>query len=69
MDIVLKSLRNGKYENEEIFDVLDLYFKQLQNQILQISTVSTTPSATNDTLPEEIKEWGNALSIFKKSLN
>lgn len=30
MDKVMKSIRNGKYENEEIFDMLELYFKQLQ---------------------------------------
>ena len=53
MDNVLKALRNGKYENEEVFDLLDIYFKQLQQIILDNSEQSTTPSNT-DTLPDEI---------------
>lgn len=38
MNEVLKAIKHGKYENEEIFEMLDLYFKQLQQQINDIST-------------------------------
>lgn len=37
MDSVVKALRNGSYENEEIFDILELYFKQLQQHIYDLS--------------------------------
>lgn len=53
MDVVIKSLRNGKYENEDVFDLLEIYFKQLQNIILDISTQSTGPLLS--TLPDEFK--------------
>lgn len=36
MDIVMKSIRNGKYENEDIFDQLEYYFKQLQQTFLTL---------------------------------
>lgn len=41
MDTVVKALRNGKYEQEEVFDMLEIYFKQLQTSILNLSTSST----------------------------
>lgn len=64
MDKVLKALRNGKYENEDIFDMLELYLKQLSQIIIDLSTapsistdtlqtvISTTPDEKS-TLPEE----------------
>lgn len=58
MNTVIKSLRNGKYENEEIFDLLEIYFKQLQQIILDISQKSTapeTPETVISTLPDEFK--------------
>lgn len=64
MDVVIKSLRNGKYENEDVFDLLEIYFKQLQQIILDISVTPTAPVQTA-TLPVDIKE---TLTIFKKSL-
>lgn len=39
--LIAKALRNGKYENDEVFDLLDIYLKQLQTSILNISTKST----------------------------
>lgn len=39
--VIAKALRNGKYENEEVFDLLDIYLKQLQTSILNISSNST----------------------------
>lgn len=64
MDVVIKSFRNGKYENEEIFDLLEIYFKQLQQIILDISQTSTGP-LPQSTLPEDTKE---TLTIFRKQL-
>lgn len=55
MDIVIKSFRNGKYENEEVFDLLEIYFKQLQQTILDIST--TTAPELISTLPDEWKGY------------
>lgn len=55
MDHVLKALRNGKYENEEIFDILDLYFKQLQQHILDMTTDGSTHAAALKPAPEPQK--------------
>lgn len=48
MDNVLKAIRNGKYENEDVFDLLDIYFKQLQHAI---SDLTTTAPEQKSTLP------------------
>jgi len=45
MDISLKAFRNGTFENEEIFDLLDIYIKQLQQHILDLTPSSTPPAA------------------------
>jgi HK97 family phage prohead protease len=52
MDIVIKALRNGRYENEDIFDLLEIYFKQLQIQIVQ---EQSTQPPVEGTLPEELQ--------------
>ena len=31
-DAVMKALRNGTYENEEIFDLLEIYLQQIENK-------------------------------------
>ena len=49
--VIAKTLRNGKYENEEVFDLLDIYLKQLQTSILNISTNST---AAADEAPQPL---------------
>lgn len=36
MDGVMKAIRNGKYENEEIFDNLEYFFKQLQQNFIDL---------------------------------
>jgi len=64
MAIVTKAIRNGKYENEDLFDSLDLYMKQLQTLISNLT--NTTEPEMKSTLPEDIKE---AFSIFIKKLN
>lgn len=59
MDVVIKSLRNGRYENEDVFDLLEIYFKQLQQIILDISTTTTAPES-DSTLPVE---WKGVIKI------
>lgn len=46
LDIFLKELRNGKYEQEEVFDILEIQIKQIQQHILDLSTqpVIKTPA-------------------------
>ena len=57
-DKLMKALRNGRYENEEIFDLIEIYLKQLQG-----AAVSTpTPE------PSSLDTWGEAISQFTKSL-
>lgn len=46
MQCVLKALKNGKYEHEEIFEMLELTFKQLEQHIIDLSTISTQPAVT-----------------------
>jgi uncharacterized protein len=38
MSGILKALKHGKYEQEEIFEMLELHFKQLEQHILDLST-------------------------------
>ena len=38
MNSVTKAIRNGKYENEDLFDSLELYLKQLQTLISDLAT-------------------------------
>jgi uncharacterized protein len=38
MNGILKAIKNGKYEQEEIFEMLELQFKQLEQHILDLST-------------------------------
>lgn len=49
---VLKAIKNGKYEGDDVFEMLELYFKQLEAQILQLSPLiaAPTPSATEPLL-------------------
>jgi HK97 family phage prohead protease len=60
MGVVIKALRNGSYENEDIFDLLDIYFKQLQQIILDIKT---TEPVVETTLPvlDTLKTFTNSL--------
>jgi HK97 family phage prohead protease len=64
MDVVTKAIRNGKYENEDLFDSLDLYLKQLQTIINEL----TTKAVEEAPKPEKFKEFAEALTIFNKTL-
>lgn len=64
MDVVTKAIRNGKYENEELFDCLDIYLKQLQTIITELST----KAAVEAPKPDNVKDWAEALTTFNKSL-
>lgn len=44
MSCVLKAIRNGKYEHEEVFEMLELTFEQLKQHIIDLSASSTQPA-------------------------
>lgn len=67
MNVVIKAFRNGKYENEEVFDLLDIYFKQLQQTILDLSQPTTEPELKS-TPPVIIKPLFEAITQFSNSL-
>ena len=64
MDIVMKAIRNGKYENEDLFDSLEIYFKQLQNIIDELT--KTTKPLESSTLP--VSEVKGILTTFTNNL-
>ncbi len=66
MDSVIKSIRNGKYENEEIFDNLEYYFKQLQQLFINLTNKSKSSTEPDHSVQpvEAIKSIDN----FIKSL-
>lgn len=66
MDSIIKSFRNGKYENEEIFDQLELYFKQLQQLFIDLNKKTTEPEQIVSTLPEP---KGNELLVIEQFTN
>lgn len=53
MDGILKAIKNGKYEQEEIFEMLELQFKQLQQHIIDLSTSSTQPAVATAPDPQK----------------
>lgn len=63
MDAVTKAIRNGKYENDELFENLEFYHKQLQAIIYNLSKDTKPP--VQDTLPDEVK---GIFTTFKESL-
>ena len=65
MDSVIKSIRTGKYENEEIFDSLEYYFKQLQQ--LFINLTNKSQSSTQPELSVEPVEAIKSIDNFIKS--
>jgi HK97 family phage prohead protease len=66
---VWKALRNGKYENDEIFEQLDIYFEQLKQTFidLQKSTCAADeapkPDHKGNELLESLKIYTNNLII------
>ncbi len=67
MDTVMKAIRNGKYENEELFDQLDLYFKQLSQILIDLTKNTTEPvSATQPEKADDLREQlKNINQLFK----
>lgn len=63
MNNVVKSIRNGKYENEDIFDSLELYVKQIQLLIHNLTKQATEPLPS--TLPDDVK---GIFTTFKETL-
>lgn len=64
MDSVIKAIRNGKYENEDIFENLEYYFKQLQQLFIDLSSKSqsSTESAQAIQPVEAIKTIENFIT-------
>lgn len=52
MNRALKAFRNGSYEHDEIFELLEIYTKQLQQHILDL-TEGSTPPATEAPAPQK----------------
>lgn len=68
MDGVMKAIRNGKYENEEIFDNLEYFFKQLQQNFLDLfHKAETKLTLPGDESPVEPSYLG-VLKAFNNSL-
>jgi len=65
MNSVMKAIRNGKYENEDLFDALEIYLKQLQSDF---NKLTTTP-VEETTGPDELKQVADLLTRFNKTLN
>lgn len=65
MDNVWKAFRNGKFENEEIFENLEIYFKQLQQLFIEL-TKTTQPVA--QTVEPEVTDVLEQLKQFKNEL-
>lgn len=61
--LLLKSFRNGDFENEELFEIIELHLKQLETYIVENSISSTQPATIvapdprtavkSDDLPED----------------
>lgn len=47
MNGILKAIKNGRYEQDEIYEMLELHFKQLEQHILDLSTSPVEPSTLN----------------------
>lgn len=54
---ILKALRNGNYENEEVFDLLEIYLAQQE------------PLDKSTPMPSETDTWADAMKQFTNSLN
>lgn len=65
MQSVMKALRNGKYENEEIFEMLELTFKQLEQHI---SDLSTSPEGNTSQNPHTSVKDSNDKRKIKRRL-
>lgn len=52
MALFEKELRNGKYETDEVIELLTIYCKQLEQHIIELSASSTQPA---DTAPDSQK--------------
>jgi uncharacterized protein len=57
-DKLMKALRDGRYETEDAWDLLDLYFKQVQRALME-----TPAQPERAALPERKRNWG-ALSTL-----
>jgi HK97 family phage prohead protease len=70
MDGVMKAIINGKYENEEIFDNLEYFFKQLQQNFIDLFhkaeqklTLPEIKSSVEPSLLGVLKAFNNSLTL------
>lgn len=63
MDNVLKSIKNGTFENEEIFTNLEIYFNQLKQYLSEITQPAEKALDPNKDAVELIKQFTNNLNI------
>lgn len=63
MEAVTKAIKNGKYENEDLFENLEFYHKQLQSLIYNLTKDTKPP--VQDTLPDDVK---GIFTTFKETL-
>lgn len=74
MDGVMKAIRNGKYENEEIFDNLEYFFKQLQQNFIDLFhkaegklTLPEVKTSVEPSLLGVLKAFNNSLTLQNDS--
>lgn len=67
-DKVSKLISSGKFENEDMFEMLDYYLKQLHTALATQDT-STTQPLTNESTEPDYKNLKLALSLFNLKTN
>lgn len=65
MHNILKAIKNGKYEQDEVFEMLDLYFKQLEQHINDLSTTPLAVQAPDPVKAEKALDTGLILSYIE----
>jgi uncharacterized protein len=53
MNGLLKALRNGSYQHDEIFEMLELHVEQIKQHIIDLSTSSTQPAGDTALDPQK----------------
>jgi uncharacterized protein len=52
-NVLMKAFRNGTFENEELFEIIELHLKQLEQHIIDLSTSSTQPAVITAPDPQK----------------
>lgn len=67
MDTVYKALRNGRYESDEIFEMLDVYHQQLKQMVYDLA--ATTPAVDEQTPEPEPKNESQEQQSIKSFID